>query len=580
MLNILRKIFLPPVFPEDDEKTRIASYLNAILLAAFFLLVILKFISSTPDTTLVNFLINPISLLVVAILGLIVFMHLGYVKSSSLVLAVAAWFALLSQARGSSGILDTAFLGLVVVVLLAGLLLDYRASIVFAGLTIAAGWWLAYLQTEGILVHSVDKPYSLARDFTVLFILVAVLSYVSVSGLRNALERSRNNEKQLANNNQELKTLQDELEKRVAERTEELQMVNEKSQDRANQLRTIAEISRTFTSLQNLDELLPEIVQRISNAFGFYHVGVFLIDAADEYAVLRAANSEGGQKMLERGHRLKVGQTGIVGYTCGTGRPRIALDVGNDAIYFDNPDLPNTRSEMALPLRASGKTIGALDVQSIARSAFSSEDIDTLSLLADQISISIQNAQLFAETRLALAEAQSIYRQSAKTSWNEIARRGTYGFRYNKGNIEALKGQPVDLSPATTSKPGKKAPAANPSSINPEVLSIPIGVRGEILGSLTIRQPGRSLTWGESEIRLYQSIVDRLSFALENARLIEETTNRAERDRTITDISDKLSASARTETILRTAAEELSRVIQGSEVLVQLVPGALKDTSQ
>jgi GAF domain-containing protein len=270
-----------------------------------------------------------------------------------------------------------------------------------------------------------------------------------------------------------------------------------------------------------------------------------------------------------------VGQTGIVGYVARTGKSRIALDVGSDAVFFDNPDLPNTRSEMALPLRVGDDIIGALDLQSVARAAFTPEDVDTLSLLADQISIAIQNARLFEETRLALAEAQSAYSQSAQIGWRDIARRGTTGYRFANGQIEAFK-EPVTES-VSAAKTGKKgSPGVNPGS--PELLSIPISVRGEKLGILNIRQMGRTTTWSDAEVRLYQSIVERLSFALENARLIEETTNRAERDRTITAISDKLSSSAMTEAILRTAAEEISRVLQGSEVLVQLQPGTFKDS--
>jgi GAF domain-containing protein len=576
MLKIFRKIFAPPVFPGDEEKTRAASYLNAILLSAFVLLVVLRLVNKKEDFW--AFITNPISILVCIIGALIIALRMGYVRSASLVIIIATWAALVAQAWSADGVVDTAFFGLVVVVLMAGLLFNYQMSVLFAGLSIAAGWILAYFQINGSILPEVDPPYSIARDFTVTFSLVAVLSYVTVYSLRSALQRSRNNEKQMAENNKELLSLQQELETRVAERTSELELANEKMLERAERLRTISEISRTFTLLQNLGELLPEITRRISEAFGFYHVGIFLIDPSGGYAVLQASNSPGGQKMLERHHRLKVGQTGIVGYTCGSGKPRIALDVGLDAVFFDNPDLPNTHSEVALPLRAGGKTIGALDVQSIASGAFTSEDIDILSLLADQISISIQNVQLFEETRLALAESQTTYRQSARTSWNEIARQGVYGFRYLNGTIEPVQGQSVNLSPDTT-KTGKKI-VPNPDVSNPEVLSLPIGVRGEVLGSLNIRQPGRNTAWKEGEIRLYQSIVDRLSFALENARLMEETTKRAERDRTITDIADKLGATTRTEAILRTAAEELSRVIQGTEVLVQLQSGTLKNNTQ
>ena len=113
------------------------------------------------------------------------------------------------------------------------------------------------------------------------------------------------------------------------------------------------------------------------------------MDTFGEYAILQAANSVGGQRMLERQHKLKVGQVGIVGYVTGQGKPRIALDVGADAVYFDNPDLPDTRSEMAVPLTIGEKVIGALDVQSEKQSAFNDEDIAVLTTMADQVAIAI-----------------------------------------------------------------------------------------------------------------------------------------------------------------------------------------------
>ncbi len=141
------------------------------------------------------------------------------------------------------------------------------------------------------------------------------------------------------------------LETRVAERTAELEESSQKLQIRANQFEAIAQLARAITSIQDLDTLLPRITKLVSQQFGFYHVGLFLLDESRQYAVLSAANSEGGQHMLARKHRLGVGQTGIVGYVTSTGNPRIALDTGTDAVYFDNPDLPDTHSEMALPLR-------------------------------------------------------------------------------------------------------------------------------------------------------------------------------------------------------------------------------------
>ncbi len=367
----------------------------------------------------------------------------------------------------------------------------------------------------------------------------------------------------LENTSNELQNVLRNLEERVKERTIELDDANSKNANRARQLQTIAQVSKATAGVRNVEDLLPEVAQRISEAFGYYHIGIFLLDANREYAVLRASNSEGGRKMLERGHRLKVGHEGIVGFVTNSGRPRIALDVGEDAVYFRNPDLPETHSEIALPLQIGETIIGAIDVQSDQPAAFSQEDLQTLSLLSDQISIAIENSRLFEETRRALSQVESTYAQTTESAWREIARESaTSGYRYIKGNIEPLHNTNMSI-PATT--------------INNEFnLEIPIMLRGEKLGSLTIRQPSRNRPWSEAESRLYQSIVDRLSFALENARLFSEARKRANFERITSEVSNKISNSVRFETILRTTAEELSRILGGAEVLVQIQPEAVE----
>src|SRR5919108_140765 len=190
-------------------------------------------------------------------------------------------------------------------------------------------------------------------------------------------------------------------------------------QRRAKQFESIAHVARTISSTRNLDVLLSQITTVISQEFGFYHVGIFLLDTAKEYAVLSAANSPGGKYMLERGHRLRIGETGLVGFVTATGKPRVAMDTGADAVFFDNPDLPETRSEMALPLHVGEDIIGALDVQSTEPNSFLQEDINILSTLADQVSIAIQNARQFEETRKVLNESEVLSRQFIQTGWQQ-----------------------------------------------------------------------------------------------------------------------------------------------------------------
>ncbi len=363
----------------------------------------------------------------------------------------------------------------------------------------------------------------------------------------------------LDNTRRQIYELLQTLELRVEERTTELTRANEKNERRARQLETIAQVARAVTSLRDLNQLLPEITQQISDSFGYYHAGIFLVDENRDYAVLRAANSKGGQAMLARGHRLKVGRQGIVGNVTNTGRYRAAFDVGDDAVFFNNPDLPETRSEIALPLLIGENIIGALDVQSTEPNAFSEDDIKTLSLLSDQISVAIENARLFDETRQALAQIKELYSESSDSGWQSLTKESsTSGYRYARGSVEPLR---------------KKSEVTIP--LTGETLEIPILLRGEKLGDLKIRRPGRQSAWSEKESRMYQAIAERMSFALENARLFSDARRRANLERVTAEAATKISSSVRFETILRTAAEEISHLMDGADVLVQIQPGTI-----
>ena len=189
----------------------------------------------------------------------------------------------------------------------------------------------------------------------------------------------------------------EELELQVATRTAELGR-------RTTQLQVAAEVARDATTAHDLDELLSRSVNLVARRFGFYHAGIFLTDERDEYAAPRAATGEAGRQMLDHGHRLKVGEEGIVGHVCASGEPRISLDVGTDAIHFDNPWLPDTRSEMALPMRVGGRIIGALDVQSSQEAAFDQDDVEILQILADQLAVAIERTRLFEQVQATLEE--------------------------------------------------------------------------------------------------------------------------------------------------------------------------------
>ena len=361
------------------------------------------------------------------------------------------------------------------------------------------------------------------------------------------------------------------LERRVVERTTDLEIARHQSENRAAQLLAIGEISKVVNSEQNLSNLLPLVTHLVSERFGYYHVGIFLLDDAKQYAVLQAANSEGGQRMLKRIHRLKVGESGIVGFVAGSGTSRIALDVGLDAVFFNNPDLPQTRSEMALPLKYLDATIGVLDVQSEKPGAFTSDDANLLSILADQIAIAIQNAKLFEQTQQTLNEIQALYRQTLQGGWKAYSsQEEMVGYQQSLTGGKKLA-QPVNTSEIQQAiNRGETLVFHADGKTSEPALAIPIKLRGQVIGVIHIKSPSRDRQWTTNEINLSEAVSERLSLALENARLIQESQQQAIMEQTISDITGRISASINLENVLQTTVEELGRSIPGSEVVIKL----------
>lgn len=361
-----------------------------------------------------------------------------------------------------------------------------------------------------------------------------------------------------------------ELEKRVAERTVDLETSRLLSERRANQLHSIGEISRSINSEQRLNILLPLITRLVSERFGNYHTGIFLIDETRQFAVLQAANSEGGRNMLQRGHRLEIGASGIVGFVTETGTPRIALDVGQDAVYFDNPDLPTTRSEMALPLVFRGQIIGALDVQSEKPGAFTEDDANTLSILADQVAIAIENARLFAQNQQSINELQSLYAAKIQEGWRSFSHdEGLVGYHQTITGGKPLT-EPVNTDDIQQAMNRGDMIILDTDGQNGEsVIVMPIKLRGQPIGVMRIKASSKDRQWTKEEVNLTESVSERLSLALDNARLLQESQRQAFKEQAISEITGKIGASINLQNVLLTAAEELGKSIPGSEVIIK-----------
>jgi GAF domain-containing protein len=568
MLKRMMKILAPPIFPDDEDKTRKARYANAIALT--LIVIVLGYEIGT--RALRSYTGLDASDLILITVGLIllagwILLKRGYLQFTSILLVVLIWAASNGIAITGVGIRDSSYMTNFTIVVMAGLLLGWRASILVTVASILSGFGLAYAEGNGLIRASLYPASAYAQDITLIFGLNIVLIYLLISGLENEIKRSKTSLKELGLSNINLNNTQFDLQKRTTELSQrglELQAANDQVQRRATQFEVLAQVTQAITSVRDLQELLPRIATVISEKFGFYHVGVFLLDGARQYAVLSATNSEGGRKMLERKHRLLVGEQGIVGNVTAVGKPRIAMDVGVDAIFFDNPELPDTHSEMALPLKSGGLVVGALDVQSTEVGAFEDEDIQMLTLLADQVSLAIENARLFEETRNALAEAEAVSRQFTREVWGKLPHeQSLLGYRYNLTGASPLEKR-VELIELSNSKNKRKQTESNR-------VAIPIELRGEIIGTLVIQTPSAEVL-NQDQLDLIKAVADRVALSAENARLFEETTRRAERERLVSDITGKIRSVNDPQTMIRTAMEELRNALGASRV--EIIPPA------
>ncbi len=346
----------------------------------------------------------------------------------------------------------------------------------------------------------------------------------------------------------------------------DLIQVNTENKLRAIRLRAIADVSQTISQIRDLKALLPIITQQVSNKFDFYHVGIFLFSNARKFVELIAANSEGGERMLERGHRLEVGQVGVVGRVAQDGNPRVALDTGQDAIYFDNPDLPETHSEMALPLKIGKEIIGVLDVQSKRKNAFSTEDADVFASLANQIAIAIDNARQVEATEAALAEANSLSQDYVRDAWKKFAAENTQtGYRSINNIVSPLTQDSQDIQ--------------NDNKI--KTIEIPVQLRDETIGVIKVRMPEKEATrMTENDKTLLEVVGDRAALALESARLYEESQRKAEQERNVGEIAASISAASEIETILQTTVDELGqRIGSAKNITIFMTETSSKDNS-
>jgi GAF domain-containing protein len=561
---------------DEQERTALAGTLQTIVIVSM-IGAIFSFLATFLSGTIGARVIMAGLILLLAVS--LYYLQRGFLLPSQLLTPTALFATITYIVISGNGLHDASFFAYGGVIIVASLTLGQGGALVFAGLIILSSWAIGLAELNGSLVSPGSHLTDISTPvfITILVFVITLTQRTLINRMSENLQRARLNEQKQIKANKELIELRDTLENRVDKRTAELsqrsmelETANSQIQHRAAQFEALAQVSQSITSIRDLHELLPHVASVISDKYGFYHVGVFLLDDASEYAVLTATNSEGGRKMLKQQHRLKVGEQGIVGSATYSGEPRIALDIGKDAVYFNNPDLPNTHSESALPLLSGGKVIGALDVQSIETGAFTNEDIQTLSLLADQVSLAIENARLFEESNKTLSDLQMLMRETTRDAWRKLPeRQKLIGYRYSVSGASPLK-ERIDFAEVSKGKNDAQQSGSGR-------FVVPIELRGEVIGHLVVQSPTGN-EWNLDQQDIIKAVAERVALSAENARLFEETTLRAERERLVTEITGKIRSRTNPQEMIETAINELREALGASRV--EIIPQSVDNTGK
>jgi GAF domain-containing protein len=344
-------------------------------------------------------------------------------------------------------------------------------------------------------------------------------------------------------------------------------------------LNVTAIVGQITSTLLTLEELLPRAAELIRDHFAFYHVQVFLVNETGDQAVLVASTGEVGQQLLERQHRLAVGSRSVIGRVTQSGEPALARDTDQDAVHRRNELLPNTRSELALPLFDGTKVIGALDVQSTRSDAFPPVDVQALGVLANQLATAIRNARLFEQqTRIAqenkrffleseanLREIQRLNQQLTKTGWADFLRsqRARAGI-----TLEADQLMPDARWSEPLAAASQNREVVTQSNGDGQVIAVPVMLRGEVIGAIEV-EPGEEMNPADA-VDMVQAVAQRLAVSLDNARLFEEAQVATAQEQRINAIVSQYQSVTSVDDLLRITLTELSQTLGAQRGAIRL----------
>jgi GAF domain-containing protein len=416
---------------------------------------------------------------------------------------------------------------------LATIFLYQRPSRIGIGLSVGTLLFWAVLRSSNLVPGIAESAKVLNLIIDVLLVLfIGVVGNFAIISLKRKVLIERNNFRVVQAKNTTLE--------------EEIEVQRASLEKRVFQLRTASEIAQATSSIFDQQLLLQKVADLIRERFDLYYVGIFLIDEAREYAVLKYGTGEPGRRMMAAKHKLAVGGYSMIGWATQTRKSRIALDIGEEAVHFDNPLLPETRSELALPIASVNTVFGAMTIQSTQVNAFDENDVLILQSVADSLSISLENAASFQRNQKALEDIRILNKAYLKQAWWD-PQEGDQNLKVNYENPQAVE-----------------------QAENPTTVELPLLLRDEVIGKIKLEVEGAGISNETQEF--LSAISTQTSVALENARLIEESQMAAVQEQQLNTLTAQFSRATSIEEILRTAVLELGKLPAIHEASIALMP--------